>query len=70
MLLTMIEKKALAKGEAKGMEKGMKKGMEKGRYEAMFDMARNFLALGVEMDKIATATGLPMQELEKIRAEL
>ena len=45
-------------------------GIEKGKYQEKFDMARNFLSLGVDKEKISIATGLPMQELDKIQAEL
>lgn len=51
-------------------EIGIEKGIEKGRYQEKFDTARNLLALDVDIQKIAAATGLPMQELERIQAEL
>ena len=57
-------------GMEKGMKKGRQEGIEKGRYQEKFDTARNLLALDVDIQKIAAATGLPMQELERIQAEL
>ena len=64
----------IEKGRQEGMEKGrqegMEKGIEKGRYQEKFDTARNLLALDVDVLKIAMATDLPMQLIEKIQAEL
>jgi predicted transposase/invertase (TIGR01784 family) len=40
--------------------------MEKGREEKALETARNLLAMGIEIDKIAKATGLKKEEVEKL----
>ena len=51
------------------MEMGIEKGMEKGRQDTMLEVARNFIAMNFELDKISQATGLTMQELESLKTE-
>ena len=41
---------------------GMEKGVEKGKLE----VAKNLLELGIEMEKIVKATGLPEDEIKKL----
>ncbi|CDX04028.1 hypothetical protein [Desulfitobacterium hafniense] len=43
-------------------EKGLEKGVEKGKLE----VAKNLLELGIEMEKIVKATGLPEDEIKKL----
>ncbi len=50
-------------GFEKGVEKGIEKGIEKGKIE----IAKNLLAQGMEIDTVVTATGLTIQDIEKIR---
>jgi predicted transposase/invertase (TIGR01784 family) len=52
--------------QAEAMEKGLEKGLEKGREEKALETARNLLAMGIEIDKIAKATGLKKEEVEKL----
>jgi predicted transposase YdaD len=40
--------------------------MEKGRLKGRVEDARNFKALGVSVDIISKATGLPPEEIEKL----
>ena len=72
--LTMAEKFYIEQGREEGREEGIYQGIAKGREEgelkAKFDMARNLLSLGVDRQKIAASSGLPMQELERMQAEL
>ncbi|WP_027340821.1 Rpn family recombination-promoting nuclease/putative transposase [Halonatronum saccharophilum] len=57
------EEMALKKAEEKGMARGIQKGMEKGKKE----MVDNLLKLGVEIDKIAQASGLTKEEIRELR---
>jgi predicted transposase/invertase (TIGR01784 family) len=41
---------------------GMEKGMEKGKFE----VARNFLKMGLPLDQIAQGTGLSIEEISAI----
>ncbi|MEY8685565.1 Rpn family recombination-promoting nuclease/putative transposase [Bacteroides sp. AN502(2024)] len=57
-------------GIKKGMEKGMKKGIEKGRKEGMkeksLEIARNLKKLGIPVTTISQASGLSIDEIERI----
>jgi flagellar biosynthesis/type III secretory pathway protein FliH len=57
-------KKGMDKGMEKGMEKGMKKGMEKGRTEGKAEVAKNLLALGVNVEVISKSSGLSVEEIK------
>ena len=58
---------ARKEGMDEGMEKGIEKGIEKGRAEGIIEMARNLLALGVDVDTISKATGMKPDEIEDLR---
>ncbi len=50
----------------KGIEKGIEKGMQKGKKEEKISSAKNFKALGVDLEIIAKATGLSIEEVKKL----
>ena len=54
-------------GFAEGMEKGIAEGMEKGIAEGMeqgkMAVAQNLLKMGMTVEDVATATGLPIESL-------
>lgn len=52
-----------------GLEKGRMEGLEKGRMEEKYDLARNFLKLGIPVRQIAEGTGLSVSELESLAKE-
>ena len=54
--------KGIREGREKGMREGMKEGVAKGKLED----AQNLKHLGVSMDIIAKATGLSMEDIEKL----
>ena len=47
-------------------EKGEKRGRAEGREEAKLETARNLLKLGVPMETVVQATGLPEEELSQL----
>lgn len=53
-------------GRAEGIEEGLNKGLVKGREEEKRENARNLKKLGVAVDIISQATGLPKEEIEKL----
>ena len=53
-----------AKSEARGEAKGRAEGEAKGRAAT----AENLIRMGLDLDKITQATGLPMDEVEALRA--
>lgn len=60
--------------EQKGIEKGIEQGREEGRQEgdnlrALKD-AENFLKLGVSEEIVAQGTGIPLEEVKKIKMQL
>lgn len=54
--------KGLEKGLAEGLEKGMAEGLEKGRVET----AINLKKMGVDDDIISKASGLSIEEIQKL----
>ena len=59
--------KGMEKGMELGMEKGMKKGMAKGMNQKALDIARNMLADGVDINLIMKYSGLPQEQIEKLK---
>lgn len=57
----------MGKGMAEGMEKGMVKGKAEGEKEAKEKIAANLLSLGVSVETIVQASGLPEEEIENLR---
>ena len=47
-------------------EMGIKKGREEGRWTRTLALARSFKDMGFPLDKIAQATGLTIDEIEKL----
>ena len=60
----------IAKGMAEGMAQGKAQGMAQGKAEAEIQVAKNLLHMGLGTAQIATATGLPAAEVERLQAEL
>jgi predicted transposase/invertase (TIGR01784 family) len=48
------------------LEEGIKIGEEKGKKEGKIETAKELLKLGIEIEKIAKATGLKKEEIEKL----
>ena len=59
-------KKGLEEGMAKGMEKGLAKGRVEGREEEKLEIARNLKTMGLPSESISQATGLTLEEIEKL----
>lgn len=49
-----------------GMEEGIEKGLEKGREEERIGIARTLKEMGLDMPAIHKATGLPIEEIQKL----
>ena len=54
---------ALEKGREEGMEKGLAKGMEKEKIAT----ARRLLSMGLSEAQVATATELPLEDIQKMK---
>ena len=62
------EARGRAEGEARGRAEGEAKGRAEGEAKGRAETARNLIRMGLDLDKIAQATGLPMDEVEALRA--
>ena len=58
--------RGLQKGREEGLQKGLQKGLQRGLQRGIRTTAKNFLALGLPIEKIAQATGLSIEEIEKL----
>ena len=56
----------LAQGLAQGIAQGLAEGEAKGKAESQREIAKNFLALGIDPATIAKATGLSEDEVRKL----
>lgn len=61
-LMTSWEKKGLEKG----LQEGFKKGKSEGKLEGKKEVARRLLDMGMAIEDIAKATGLAVEEIEKL----
>ena len=60
---------AIKQGRAEGLEMGKAEGRIQGKMEEKYELARNFLKLGIPIQKIAEGTGLSVSELESLADE-
>ncbi len=49
-----------------GIEKGRQEGRQEGIVESKIIIAKNLLSLGISLEQVATATGLSLEEVEKL----
>ena len=69
-LLEEGEERGRAKGRAEGRAEGEAKGRSEGRAEGILLTARNMIAHDQKDSFIATITGLPIAEVQALRAEM
>ena len=55
---------AMEEGEQKGIEKGV----DKGREEERLSVAKNMLEIGLPLDTIQKATGLSLEQIQKLKS--
>ena len=79
MYVSIMERKGIEKGriegiqlgEARGIQLGEARGIRLGRTEGIqlgrTETARNLLRMGLDLTKIAEATGLPLDELQSLK---
>ncbi len=53
-----------------GKEEGILKGMEVGAKQGKIEVAKRLIKMGLSMEQIVDATGLPKKEIEKIAKEI
>jgi predicted transposase/invertase (TIGR01784 family) len=59
---TVLNKRERAEKE-KAAQDGLKQGIEQGKRKKAFEMAHNLLELGIEMDRIVSASGLSRADM-------
>ena len=57
----------LAKGIEKGIEQGIEQGIEKGIEKGKEETAAKLLALGIDVETIAEATGMSVKQIQALR---
>ena len=62
------ERIGLEKGLEKGLEQGLAQGLEQGDRDRAIKIAREMLADGMHVDKIAKYTDLSVEEIEALRS--
>ena len=60
------EKLGWDKGRMEGRNEGISLGITRGAHEKAVETAKNLLSLGLSHEQIASATGLPIEEIEKL----
>ena len=58
--------KGKAEGRAEGLEEGIAKGKAEGREEEKVEVAKNLLSLGTDINIVHQATGLSLDEINKL----
>ena len=53
-----------------GLKQGRAEGEAKGRLEGRAETAQNLIRMGLDLDKIAQATELSLEEIKKIKASM
>lgn len=66
-ILNTAKEEAERIGLEKGLERGLEKGLERGRAEGRAEVAREMLADGMPVDKIAKYTELSIEEIEALK---
>ncbi len=60
---------ATIKGMERGFEQGIEKGLEQGIEKEKYNIAKNLLQAGVDIEVIASTTQLSVLEIEKLRSQ-
>ena len=55
--------------ENKGYEEGKEEGIEEGSKQKAYEIAKKLLYLNIALEDISKATGLSIEEIEKLRKE-
>jgi predicted transposase/invertase (TIGR01784 family) len=61
-----IYNRGLEQGVQKGLEQGLERGIAEGAEKSKAEIAQNMLAKGMDIDLIASVTGLSNQEVKSI----
>ncbi|WP_439257082.1 hypothetical protein [Lonepinella sp. BR2271] len=56
----------MQQGIQKGMQQGIQQGMQQGIKQGLRESAKNMLSLGLDLEIISKAVGLPVDEIKKL----
>ncbi len=57
---------AFMQGIERGIERGIEQGIEQGEHKKALETAKAFKNMGIPMEKLTKATGLSIEEIEKL----
>lgn len=62
------ERNALIEGyKEQALKQGLKKGIEQGKVDAKYEIARNMISGGIDIELISKMTGLAIDEIQKLQ---
>ena len=61
-----ITRKAFSEGKEEGEALGIEKGISQGAEQAKIETAKNFLKLGLSINKVAEGTGLTLEKVQEL----
>ena len=57
-------------GLEQGIEQGLEQGLAEGEHRKAIETARNFLQLGLSIQQVASGTGLSVEQVTALKADL
>ena len=67
MTFEMLMEERFEAGMEKGIKKGREEGIEQGTYNKSLETAKKLLAMSLPLEKIAEATGLPLDTILELK---
>ena len=67
MYVSLAEREGIKKGKLEGKREGKLEGKREGKLEGKLEAAKNFLAMGLPVDKVAKGTGLSEEEVRALQ---
>ena len=67
MYVSIMERKGIEKGRVEGIQLGRTEGIQLGEIRGRTETARNLLRMGLDLPRIAEATGLPLEEVQALK---
>ena len=61
-----LVKEGLQQGLEQGLQQGLEQGIEQGKEQRNIEIAKNLKSMNMDIDSIAAATGLSVEEIKKL----
>ena len=65
--MRIIQNTRMKSAEKKGLEQGLEQGIKDGKAEEKISIAKNLLDKNIDIEIIASSTGLSKEEIEKLK---